>query len=238
METFSLIEKHKNNPAWAEVIRMYSGLFDKQEERESFTLYLGESNVLLAVECMMSSIYEEKKIEYKLSKKALKNLEDDENFKVVRSSFVALIELGKIYDLIPIIKTKKYKHYFIKIIKESFMDEDYVKINNYIKILDYLDDEEVTISILFNIINFKISLNDYNNLTLKQKIQEYIVFYSDKEYTMKIIQLASIAKFPVTDIANIINEIFEEPFVPVKPKPTFKVDKSKLFNSLLKYIDL
>lgn len=29
-----LLQKHQNDPTWAEVIRLYSGLFDTQDERK------------------------------------------------------------------------------------------------------------------------------------------------------------------------------------------------------------
>lgn len=57
-----LLQKHQNDSAWAEVIRLYSGLFDTQDEREDFILDLADKDILLAAECKTSSVEEEKSL--------------------------------------------------------------------------------------------------------------------------------------------------------------------------------
>ena len=54
-----LIEKHTNDPNWSEVLRLYSGLFDTQNERQDFILNLVERNILLAAKCKTSSVKSE-----------------------------------------------------------------------------------------------------------------------------------------------------------------------------------
>ena len=58
MENDFLI-KYKDDPSWAEVIRLYSGLFDTQDEREDFILGIAETDIVLATECFNTSISKE-----------------------------------------------------------------------------------------------------------------------------------------------------------------------------------
>ncbi|NBB31634.1 hypothetical protein, partial [Cellulophaga sp. BC115SP] len=73
----NLIQKHQKDPSWAEVIRLYSGLFDTQDEREDFILDLADQDILLAAECKTSSMENEEKVLNKIildcSKKYKKN---------------------------------------------------------------------------------------------------------------------------------------------------------------------
>ncbi|WP_285269192.1 hypothetical protein [Kaistella rhinocerotis] len=51
----ALLDKYKNDPAWAETIKLYSGLFDTQEERGDFIIDLSQSDTSLAADCELSS---------------------------------------------------------------------------------------------------------------------------------------------------------------------------------------
>ena len=59
----NILDKHKTDPAWAEVIRLYSGLFETKSQRENFIIEVAESNILLAAECQTTSIEEQVKLE-------------------------------------------------------------------------------------------------------------------------------------------------------------------------------
>lgn len=50
------IEKIAADPKWSEVVKLYSGLFDLQEEREDFIIDLSQSDTSLAADCELSSI--------------------------------------------------------------------------------------------------------------------------------------------------------------------------------------
>ena len=65
----NFIEQHQNDPAWAEVMRLYSGLFDTLEERNSFIINLSDTNILLSAECKSSSIEKQDDLQHILSKK-------------------------------------------------------------------------------------------------------------------------------------------------------------------------
>ena len=47
----AVLDKYKNDPAWAETIKLYSGLFETDIERKDFILELAETDILLATEC-------------------------------------------------------------------------------------------------------------------------------------------------------------------------------------------
>lgn len=51
-----VLDKYKNDPAWAETIKLYSGLFDSKEERENFIIDLSQGDTSLATDCELSSI--------------------------------------------------------------------------------------------------------------------------------------------------------------------------------------
>lgn len=50
------LDKYKNDPAWAETIKLYSGLFDTDIERKDFILELADTDILLATECSKTEL--------------------------------------------------------------------------------------------------------------------------------------------------------------------------------------
>jgi hypothetical protein len=72
----TVLDKYKNDPAWAETIKLYSGLFETDNERKDFILELAETDILLATECSKTELIvnnqTEKCLKEKL-KKAKKN---------------------------------------------------------------------------------------------------------------------------------------------------------------------
>lgn len=66
-----LLDNYKNDPAWAETIKLYSGLFDSQAERTHFIIELAESDILLAAECKVGSINNELEITSKINSLAI-----------------------------------------------------------------------------------------------------------------------------------------------------------------------
>jgi hypothetical protein len=98
-----LLEEHKSDPSWAEVLRLYSGLFDTQNEREDFILRLAETDILLAAECKMSSVAKEDNLIKNITQKSEKNCLDIDSDKNIINHSLLLIELheiDKIYDFI------------------------------------------------------------------------------------------------------------------------------------------
>lgn len=123
-----LLEQHKNDPSWAEVLRLYSGLFDAQNEREDFILNLAETDILLAIECKSSSVIEEKKIIDGICNYAIENVENYSNYYEIAKMITAILELKNhslAYDvlfknrmiILPSGKSKDYKFHILRKIK-------------------------------------------------------------------------------------------------------------------------
>jgi hypothetical protein len=52
-----VLDKYKNDLVWAETIKLYSGLFDTQEERGDFIITLSQEDNSLAADCELSSVH-------------------------------------------------------------------------------------------------------------------------------------------------------------------------------------
>jgi hypothetical protein len=99
-----LLGKHKEDPSWSEVIRLYSGLFESQNERENFILDLAQTNILLSAECKMTSISEEEELENQIITIAFYNFRDNDDY----LSLFTLINMGE-YLIARDVLTFKYK---------------------------------------------------------------------------------------------------------------------------------
>ena len=52
----TVLDKYRNDPAWAETIKLYSGLFETDNERKDFIINLSQTHTPLAADCELSSI--------------------------------------------------------------------------------------------------------------------------------------------------------------------------------------
>ena len=96
----TLLEKHKDDSSWAEVIKLYSGLFETSQERDSFIIDLSGSDVLLAAQCKTSSSEKQDDLEQHISTQISDILDSTESLRDARSSaYFALAELER-YDMI------------------------------------------------------------------------------------------------------------------------------------------
>lgn len=145
----NLLEKHKNDPAWAEVIRLYSGLFDTQDEREDFILDLAETDILLAAECKTSSVEGEKKLFNNIlnkSKMIANNLSQSE---ISVQGVLSLIELNKYDEALNIISTKKSNKLHKELIKKIMENLDSNSGLNFLLFLINYIERKKNKSILF-----------------------------------------------------------------------------------------
>ncbi|MCF7559417.1 hypothetical protein L3X39_02120 [Sabulilitoribacter multivorans] len=85
------LDKYKKSESWSEVIKLYSGLFDEEIEREKFIIDLARNEIHLASECATSSAVENSKLESNLKETAFKNFE-----KNPEASVSALLELNDV----------------------------------------------------------------------------------------------------------------------------------------------
>lgn len=68
----TVLDKYKNNPAWVETIKLYSGLFETDNERKDFILELAETDILLATECSKTELTANNETETGLKEKLKK----------------------------------------------------------------------------------------------------------------------------------------------------------------------
>jgi hypothetical protein len=105
-----LLDKYTSDPAWAETIKLYSGLFDSQDKREEFILNLAESDVLLASECITNSKDEENILTNYIELKCNYILSSNNEPETFSNALKALANINKhnvIKDLIQTIKPNK-----------------------------------------------------------------------------------------------------------------------------------
>ncbi|MCC5943438.1 MAG: hypothetical protein JJT94_00770, partial [Bernardetiaceae bacterium] len=146
-----LLQKHQNDPAWAEVIRLYSGLFDTQDEREDFIIDFADKDILLAAECKTSSVEEEENIESVLIEKA-NNISSLFQSDFSSQGLLSLLHLQSYENVINILSSvripKKKEYLTVKKLLNKLTNEELIyfwnlstKVNNnfcYSIILEYL----------------------------------------------------------------------------------------------------
>lgn len=130
----NLLDKHKDDPSWAEVIRLYSGLFDTQDERENFIIDLAETDILLAAECKTSSIEEEFFLMNNLTNLCQNNNQNFVDAEITAKIFLSLIEIDKLTEIVQILSNVKV---FNKIHKDSL--EYFVKSAREEQLINFLE---------------------------------------------------------------------------------------------------
>lgn len=106
----AVLDKYKNDPAWAETIKLYSGLFDSGNDREQFIVNLAESDVLLASECKNSSTVEESSISDSIEEKCQSILlrpNEPENFSNALKALANINKNNLIKEFIQSVKPDK-----------------------------------------------------------------------------------------------------------------------------------
>lgn len=88
---------NKNPNSWSEVIRLYSGLFETNGEREEFIIDLSKSDILLAAECKTSSLNEERALTTNIVRCITSNKPNDD-YRLAKS-LLALVELKEMETL-------------------------------------------------------------------------------------------------------------------------------------------
>lgn len=153
-----VLDKYKNNPVWAETIKLYSGLFDSDEEREIFLSNLIESDIVLAVECESASIKDEVNIQKKIVSVAENQIinVNDNNIPYL----VALAKLNQLNQVFNYTFKINPNNNFKKIAKELF-DKTTLEFQ-YSLIYKYLSISSVnpnSISILIKSTSYQASIN-------------------------------------------------------------------------------
>ncbi len=91
-----VLQQVQNDPAYSQIMQLYSGLFDTQEEREDFIFNLLETDILLATDCKTSSVEEEKEISNNIFSKCNSILQEHTNSSYYLKALLVLLKLEKI----------------------------------------------------------------------------------------------------------------------------------------------
>lgn len=227
-----LLDKHKSDPAWAEVMRLYSGLFDTQDERETFILDVAEEDILLAAECKTSSV----EVEEKIVDIFIRKIEIDFSFKKIQifNAILVLLELRGFETLMVILtyisieptrnrrKKRKKSTDFIPFNQEK---DYYILKRDDLKNIIYLTSKESLNHLIYilskhtkywNLIFTIFNYLNFTNLKLQNiDIQSFILKIQDsnqyelKKYYPQVIVIICIYDLPI-ELFNVqfINECF------------------------------
>lgn len=101
------IRELSKKPEWTEVIKLYSGLFEDDNDRAGLIYDLIDINPDLAVECKLNSVKEEVGIIKKLRKSLIYNTRGFKDPKVFCNSLISLLKIYEPKDLLELVKIKR-----------------------------------------------------------------------------------------------------------------------------------
>lgn len=131
-------EKNKNDDTWKEIIKLYSGLFNDENERTEFVIDLSDFNASLAADCKNESIDEELVVTEILKQNSYKKAIYFKDFKASANAFEALLKLGgqkEVLDVLGKIETPNLQHKQLlhEFVLKSSKDELIIFLANIIK---------------------------------------------------------------------------------------------------------
>lgn len=98
-----ILEKLQNDPAYSQIIQIYSGLFDTQDERESFIIDLAKEDILLAAACKTSSVDKEEKLESYILELATFAYNKEQNEESITNYCLVLMNFDNYEDLYKVV---------------------------------------------------------------------------------------------------------------------------------------
>ncbi|MCF8292932.1 MAG: hypothetical protein K9I70_03885 [Chitinophagaceae bacterium] len=182
-----LLDEYKNDPAWAETIKLYSGLFESQNDREQFILNLAECDVLLASECKISSAVEEHKLTNILEEKChtvLTTNDEPENFSDALKAlsninknelikeFIQSIKPNKIPFLTQVISILPHNKTSLELLTLILISNPKICIRPFLNILDNLGRDTIYLETETVQVIFKLILSD-STVKAKYVLQFY-----------------------------------------------------------------
>lgn len=93
MNKISDISELRNRPEWSEVIKLYSGLFDDENERTEFIIDLSENDISLAADCKNESIKSESELKDSLTESSFQKALYFNDYYGSAKAFEALLKL-------------------------------------------------------------------------------------------------------------------------------------------------
>lgn len=91
----AILQKVQKDSAYSQIVQIYSGLFDTQDERETFILDVAGEDVLLAAECKMGSVEQEILISEEIAILCNSILNENANLLSYYNALMALLRLEK-----------------------------------------------------------------------------------------------------------------------------------------------
>lgn len=207
-----LISKHRSDPAWAEIIRLYSGLFDSKSEREEFIIDLAETDILLAAECKTSSVEIQDELKLHLSNKAASLISNNSNTNEEQLlAFSALSELER-FDIIsnylenlkgrdiPQIRnllTELNKSVEAKnVLLTAVNSKPSIFIYTFLETIGEFEQEKIFLS--------QEEINNVFNLIIENKLKANHVFAFLKKYALDIYNIHDYLEYCVQSISEIV----------------------------------
>jgi len=174
----TILAKAQNDPAYSQIVQLYSSLFDTQEERESFILDVANEDILLAAECKTSSVAAEDNLMGKILEKSFYEYKQIKSEYTISNYCLILIKFDHYNELIEVITKLNNlqgisKNVVNKVVKN--ISQNYQK-----SLLGLLNREFSSVK---NIIDcFLISLN-YDTINFKKEKQNILALSNKLVFT-------------------------------------------------------
>jgi hypothetical protein len=233
MHNDHLLEKHKYDPSWAEVLHLYSGLFDTQNERENFIIDLAETDILLAAECKTSSVEGENKLEINIVKKAIHFSQDKTNFERAKNAFFALIELRRMNEIIPMLSVERYTNYFKDLLIVAIQKYDLKKIEDFISVIIKSKKQELALFLIISIINEKDKKYRLFNTIILSMRSIFDILKVENEKTIRLSKLSRTLEISRFDLAKAMEVISNQK---ISANPNLKINTKTFYYALQEYL--
>lgn len=120
-----VLDKYKNDPAWTEIIRLYSGLFDNPEDKVNYIIDLADYSLLQAYEASLGSIKTDIQIENIIINNANDTLTKENSFLKKTEAHVCLAKINKnLTELILFFNEAKEYHGVKRLLIECFSGQN------------------------------------------------------------------------------------------------------------------
>lgn len=190
-----LLQKHQNDPAWAEVIRLYSGLFDTQDEREDFILDLADKDILLAAECKTSSVVEEKKLQKNLSTL----VSSDKNNQAAEDKLLASLEIGEVelaYNILKLHRGRINNAALSFVIQRANPNTIALFIKNFTRVIKNVSNKISSIEKVNTIIH-SLNYNQINDTIISNEVSYFLKFLLKEGYFSLVSAIVSKHNLPL-----------------------------------------
>lgn len=220
------IDKIAKDVAWEEVIKLYSGFFTNENEREEFILKLSTIDPYLATKCEKNSLQRNQALDNHIIAIAVNNIKTTTDTELKIKSILTLIEYKQYDTIMSYVKEQKGQN--IQFTKSIIGPILMGNINNY---------NIWTIIKVFIDVNPKFYISNINTFLIEYKEKIFIDNKTIKEILNTIIKRE--AKFKqICDFLNIL-KINDLSFIKLEPKYIKKrIEESSSINDVVFFINI